>query len=441
MISIVELIYLTFTACKKKQRSNSDEKLSKFAEETSIHGVKYVLDSSLKSSSRIFWIFVFLTTISGCGFIAIQSYTKLNIIPEIDTDISQRELQDIPFPAITVCAPVYEKNFTINFQKFMRDTRSNKYILRENITKQEENIILANLHWCMSRQLVHVTKKTFNLKHEVEIVNFMNISQLDVDELFTNCQYQGKSEKCSKIFNRVLTDFGFCYTFNFHLFHSVFNKEISKDFNSYGRSSLEDVKWTIETGYQISDRNAYPLRASKVGELQFDLKISARDASNLCTDFSDNFFFFVHRPSEIITPLNRKNPIKFQSENDITLTAKSLRVSEKLRDFSPHNRECYFKDERKLQFFNTYSKLHCEFECMTNYIIEKCKCVKFSMPRNDSMKICNFAQESDCYSEEMLKFPMNHMTKTPCDCYPACNNIIYESQIKSKKEKFIGNER
>lgn len=48
-----------------------------------------------------------------------------------------------------------------------------------------------------------------------------------------------------------------------------------------------------------------------------------------------------------------------------------------------YRRQCYFDEERHLKFFKVYSETNCELECIANYTLSICGCVKFSMPRKN----------------------------------------------------------
>lgn len=116
------------------------------------------------------------------------------------------------------------------------------------------------------------------------------------------------------------------------------------------------------------------------------------------------------------------------------LSAVVTRGDESLRKYSPEQRGCYFEGERELQFFKTYTKTQCNFECLTNYTIRECGCVHFSYPRNQSTDICDL-NRVQCQNKAYSSWPENdEMSKNsvlPCNCLPPCNNIEYK--IKSKQ--------
>ena len=52
-------------------------------------------------------------------------------------------------------------------------------------------------------------------------------------------------------------------------------------------------------------------------------------------------------------------------------------TEESLRRFSSKDRNCYFDDERKLKYFEKYTRNNCEEECLSNLFLELCQCVAF----------------------------------------------------------------
>jgi amiloride-sensitive sodium channel len=105
-----------------------------------------------------------------------------------------------------------------------------------------------------------------------------------------------------------------------------------------------------------------------------------------------------------------------------------------LRKFSPQIRECYFESERKLKFFKSYTKAHCDYECMTNYTLKVCGCVKFSMPRTFTTPVCDL-DKVECFKNVIKNWPTWNNETIECNCYPPCSNINYK--IESLRENLI----
>lgn len=102
-------------------------------------------------------------------------------------------------------------------------------------------------------------------------------------------------------------------------------------------------------------------------------------------------------------------------------------------NFPPESRNCYYEDERKLKFFKMYAQSHCEFECLANYTLKKCGCVRFSMPRTNDTRVCGM-EDISCYVEALRTWPPYEPEKeseVPCGCLKDCNYLKYST--KSEK--------
>lgn len=88
-------------------------------------------------------------------------------------------------------------------------------------------------------------------------------------------------------------------------------------------------------------------------------------------------------------------------------------------------RNCYLEDEKSLKFFKTYTKINCENECLTDFMIKRCGCVEFFMIRNFSTRICA-ASERNCYKKAAEDFEKQ---KSFCKCYESCNHVKYDFEV------------
>lgn len=72
--------------------------------------------------------------------------------------------------------------------------------------------------------------------------------------------------------------------------------------------------------------------------------------------------------------------------NTLLLNSRSLvkptvmSTSEGLRSYAPRVRGCYFRTERQLRFFKSYSQQKCYRECYSDYLKATCGCVPFAFP-------------------------------------------------------------
>lgn len=108
----------------------------------------------------------------------------------------------------------------------------------------------------------------------------------------------------------------------------------------------------------------------------------------------------------------------------------SYSTDSQLRMFPSSARNCLYADEKQLKYFRTYTKNLCEFECLTNYTLELCGCVKFSMPRIAGTPICGL-KDIACYMRALNSWPgINSKEQIPCGCLRNCDYFMYMSRFE-----------
>jgi amiloride-sensitive sodium channel len=418
-----------------------------FAEESSIHGASFIAGKNRTKSTRVYFALALVCSLVFLGLYVHEANDKWQTDPNIITKINERYISEIPFPAVTVCSPLFARDQLANYRKFYDNYyRNSKFA--DYMTSTEANYLMANLQATSSPYLSsHFLKFVPNRTH-TRIVKLLNESFLNTDEILMGCSYKNTIEPCGKTFNRILTNHGFCYSFNMQGFNAIFNKhEISEDFQSYKRKEIRQSplfktikeynnktfdddfieKWTLENGYQTDHHiDKIPVAAQRNVVTRFGFFLNKSDAGNIYGG-DKSLFFFLHLPNEIPTPLHQMNRLKFGEAATYTLAAKMFRADDLLRKYEPSIRQCYFEGERKLRFFNTYTKALCEYECIANYTLEKCGCVKFSMPRDGNTPICNETM-TDCYfkiTRDFPKYDFKQKKIMSCGCLKTCIDLKY----------------
>lgn len=88
-----------------------------------------------------------------------------------------------------------------------------------------------------------------------------------------------------------------------------------------------------------------------------------------------------HSPGDIPQIASHYIRIPLGKETIVTVDPQVVRTAESLRKYTPNTRGCYYNSERRLQFFNEYTQRNCETECLANFMLHKCGCVRYYMPR------------------------------------------------------------
>ncbi|XP_055294959.1 pickpocket protein 28-like [Sitodiplosis mosellana] len=196
-------------------------------------------------------------------------------------------------------------------------------------------------------------------------------------------------------------------------------------------------QWNRESGYKsIKSKAEYPIRLSELGgetALRIALRTNEDDFDYLCGGFEQEFRVFLSTPGDSLygqTPLS----VSIGEDSQMLISSKLTTTSDGLRRYAPHQRQCYYNSERPLTFFKQYSEQNCMAECMATYIKDKCGCVKFSMPRENSTRICG-RDKLDCYRKNTLQFRLDRVvySNSTCDCLPACISIEYNVEIDRVK--------
>lgn len=181
----------------------------------------------------------------------------------------------------------------------------------------------------------------------------------------------------------------------------------------------------------LDDLETFPARAVRQNTIIFRLKLNDSEISNFC-DFKE-FQFSIHKPNEMPSPFHKFHSIEMNRQKRLKLTAVVYEKDDSLRSFSPERRGCYFEGERQLKFFRAYTKANCDWECVTNYTLSMCGCVKFSMPRDSMTRVCGW-MKLKCLIDTMEQWPnyvKTNKTEKPCNCLEPCVDIIYDFSIES----------
>lgn len=91
------------------------------------------------------------------------------------------------------------------------------------------------------------------------------------------------------------------------------------------------------------------------------------------------FYVFAH-PGDILYENDVSIRVPFSEEIHISIKPTLTTTSDGLRSYPIESRQCFFNSERQLKFFKFYSQNNCKIECLANYTLQKCDCVKFNMP-------------------------------------------------------------
>ncbi|KAG5667655.1 hypothetical protein PVAND_015629 [Polypedilum vanderplanki] len=389
----------------------TNSKISSFANESSIHGIKFIFNPKSHKISRLLWTLSFTLSIFGLIYYSKSVFVKYNSKPDFGVKIQQVAISKIPFPAVTICAPFFASPEFANFNEIMSK------ITNDNATEKEIKYFIANLFACDSKFLGNLFLE-FNLTN-FNIVELIKESSVNRFKFLNICEFEMYRSECHEIF----TDRGICYTENLQHFETIYdNNSISNDFYFESNQNSETI-WSLDRGYFDKSSQKIPFRANKKNIFTAIIAMKNSIADNVCISNGKSFTFILHLPNEIPTFFHDQFSLPYENIKTVTLTATKFKADEELKNYSPKIRSCYFENEKKLKFFKSYTKNICDLECLANKTLEICGCVKFSMPREEGTPVCGL-DKIECYLEVIDNWPEEDI-EAPCDCLKTCNDIEY----------------
>lgn len=207
----------------------------------------------------------------------------------------------------------------------------------------------------------------------------------------------------------------------------------------------------MQEGYSTSDAETYPRRVLGPGErggLIIVLQLDSSDLDYICRGPVQGFKVILHTPAEV--PMASKHYFRVPLNQEVIVNVKPdiITTSSGLKDYHPNRRQCFFDNERNLKFFKIYTQSNCELECLTNYTLNVCGCVKFSMPRDNKTLVCR-QSDIECYhnaQDDLMELDLKNMQatasekyklgKTDCNCLPSCTSINYDAETSQANFEF-----
>lgn len=359
------------------------------------------------------------------GYFLVNTFIKWQFQPDIGTRKSILNTRRIPFPAVTICPQTKAKMEFLSFRNSYKNYWDHFRLY--GASDVDAGRFESMLHVCQPELSFNLELNDSKVAEGHDIVKILREISYSVDDSMLFCKFRNSLTDCKALFNEIVTDEGICYSFNMLDYDMLFNGNIlDEDFDSFRHSKAST--WTLDEGFQSDDLNAFPYPAvsQRHDSLRVILKTTDIDLDYVCVGSNQGFKVFFHLPNDF-PALSEKHlfvPIKY--DVNVAMGARLTTVSKDLREYQPEQRKCYMTHERKLKFFKSYTKTTCDVECLANYTITACGCVKFSMPRESSTKICDYSQINCTINAKRHMLLSSDVEESACGCLPSCTEIDYE---------------
>ncbi|XP_065206845.1 pickpocket protein 28-like [Planococcus citri] len=212
-----------------------------FFNNSNLHGVHYIAEKDRPFHEKFIWFSFIVIGLLVTLVIISSLWEKFQTSPTItglDTDFHK---WDMPFPAVTLC-PQNPAD-----PQLVRDYISNRW---GNVTEDRFEFYQTYL-----TRIANISYDTLDTMKEYsgevdlykdDLRDILTNVVIPCQDLITDCEWKSDPYECCSVFYPVLTDHGFCYTFN--------SKHYEDDFSGSNITSKEDfrIKYIYETDNDLS---------------------------------------------------------------------------------------------------------------------------------------------------------------------------------------------
>jgi len=133
------------------ESASSSHTFNSFANKSSIHGLRFLSKRRNNNFSRIFWTFSLIMSLIGLIYNAKRLYIKLNVLPDIAITVKDGLSRNIPFPAITMCLPIFAKDGLANYTYYMNEYYKHGMKNVLNLTENDKKNIWPPIRFVVAK--------------------------------------------------------------------------------------------------------------------------------------------------------------------------------------------------------------------------------------------------------------------------------------------------
>lgn len=197
-----------------------------FARNSSVHGVRYLGEGRRHWSERIFWVIAILISLGGCSLMIFKIYEKWQTSPVIVSFAEKSTpVWQIPFPAVTICPETKSVKKSLDFSKVYRAmTNMTDLLSFDDLSEEEKRNIEAVAQVC-DLHLFRTVDNWKNILNPNEIISVLRNVSVNQNSSALYCKWRNEMEFCDSLFSDIITEEGFCRTFNILDSEELFREE------------------------------------------------------------------------------------------------------------------------------------------------------------------------------------------------------------------------
>ncbi|XP_076806575.1 bile acid-sensitive ion channel-like [Clavelina lepadiformis] len=347
------------------KESKSKKIQGHFAETTSMHGILRIHNSK-RFYIKAFWFILVLTVLGVLIYQIVDRFVEY-FAYKTTTQISERYVQNLTLPAITICN--YNRYFNLTSEAEKNATQALSLALDYGLTQQDD------------------LKYFDSFGNDFSLRNFMTV--------------KGWQLKDSKTLIYCATnELNLCDASNFE---PVLTKTLG-------------LCWTLKT-LEVQKRDGYRFGV----HMSFNVMQPGYTENPLYGNWEAGIKFQVHSPD--VPP---QVDVYGQSVGVGLWASAAVHKTQVQNMYAPWG-PCD-RDNENLQFHSTYSLPACMRECHDKLIIANCSCREPSMIHYSGTRECTVGEVVDCVAPKRIELA-NYIGPDECGCSQPCDEVRYASSL------------
>ncbi|CAH0715589.1 unnamed protein product, partial [Brenthis ino] len=342
-----------------------------YCAESSICGLKHLVDDNTSYCERVFWIITMISALICSVSLVWMTFDRYYGAPLVTTQMPEGvSVSKIIFPAVGICTNnrISKRAIVDLARKLLQEERNKNYnekqmlslllglgLLYNQLPMNEKRVQPMRLHKALGDYDVNELMRNLTPKCE---------------DLLMRCAWNENPMNCSDLFDFRLTMNGYCCTFNY-----LRQSDITFEDKDSGTRSIDMYKYGNKSNFDFDQGLKVLMKLNESDDFYYNMPLQGAQFSD-AYDFPD-------APSgsfamQIISP---------NVQMSVMVTASFTEASRDIQHVPVKFRRCLFYDESSYLPFYTHSD--CLLKCRMLFLLAKCKCTPFNMPKMINKRTCD----------------------------------------------------
>ncbi|XP_067203931.1 pickpocket protein 19-like [Linepithema humile] len=382
-----------------------------FCTQTSLHGLRYVVDPDLHGIERFLWLVLFVIFCSTASKVIVQLADRFQVSHQwkedaptsINIESMSYETSNLPFPSVTLCP-----NDRVDWNRALElESRILPNDAKQADLKTFRKILgrLSMMSFGDFDELTFLKNQNVSIFSDINITEVLREVMPRCDDLLSECWWRNGDRNCCEIFEVQKTEYGFCYSFNSELSQTYRPDPLdSRPRKASGYGDWSGVRVTIHLGNITKPPDSTEI---------------------------EGVIVIINGPN--VWP-NSGTMIPAGSMSSMSLGCISGYATEGVLELDSSRIPCEY-DEK-----GDYNQESCLSRCKRHYVNKKCGCYpSFLFATTAGFRECTIedficlSDNNDLFNDYIVHFDdgTNDISSMICDCSPECDYYIYSTQFSN----------